>query len=194
MVRNNKKKTVAATAALDSNDVAMDDSSEYTTFFEYVSHCDRCDRLSRFEEVYGLIEDDRTYWRILAYVWIDTEFPNRNRLFWIERFADCRPGREFMMNEKEQAFLASLPDELIVYRGCSGTYRLGFSWTYCREIALKFARRFADEGDQMWVTEGRCLKARVLAFLNDRNEKEIVIDPKNVKKRQRFSVPAADCV
>ena len=82
----------------------------------------------------------------------------------------------------------SLPEELTVYRGVredSPKYRKCISWTLSYEKACWFATRFSETGT---VYECKVSRDAVLAYINDRNEEEVIIDisklPKNIKSIQ----------
>lgn len=73
----------------------------------------------------------------------------------------------------------SLPEKVKIYRGLgSKSRRDGISWTLSKEKAEWFATRFKDNGE---VLTAEANKSDILAFLNGRNEQEIIINPKKLK-------------
>lgn len=86
----------------------------------------------------------------------------------------------FIMNADDLAVFDALPERLRIYRGCSveehaaGVY--GLSWTDSRAVAEFFAWRF-DAADRGRVVVSCEIPGReALAFLNVRNEREIIAD------------------
>ena len=85
-----------------------------------------------------------------------------------------------VMNAGDLAVFEALPPRLTIYRGCdvrehrAGVY--GLSWTDSRAVAEFFAWRFdaADRGRV--VVSCELARPEVLAFLNTRNEREIIAD------------------
>lgn len=124
---------------------------------------------------------DEEYWRVLRYVWVDTENPHEwddiRDLFFDEQRRDTRA---LFMTDEERAQLAAMGDEITVYRGfCMPGAEEGWSWTIDRERAEWFARRFAHRGEAQ-LAIGTIRKADVVAYLTDRGEDEIVADPDDV--------------
>lgn len=84
--------------------------------------------------------------------------------------------------KKTEQQLKKLPEILKVYRGgnsASTPYEEAYSWTLDINTANFFACRHGfDEG---YIVEGEVLKKDVIeAFLTDRNEQEIIVNPKDV--------------
>lgn len=82
--------------------------------------------------------------------------------------------KDYFMGEENEALLKQLPDELTVYRGYSNCPN-GCSWSLLKEVA----EGFGDEVRSMKVS-----KDKVFAYLNDRDEQEVIIleefDPRDV--------------
>ena len=125
--------------------------------------------------------DKKNYWQLLSYIWIDAEFPTVNKEIWIQLFTRRLPNKRKMMNGKERRVLSNLPDKDInVFRGYSDDEHAdGISWTLSYEKAEEFAKRWGSEDAK--IAEGMCKKEDILAFLNGRNEEEIIIDPEKVR-------------
>ena len=99
------------------------------------------------------------------------------------------------MLTKERNILAKLPERIKIYRGMtekeyySGDY--GISWTLYKPMAEFFAfvypRNYSTNHLKKMVAEAEVAKSNIIAFLNDRTEQELIIDPgvllkNNVKK------------
>ena len=138
-------------------------------------------RLRAFKQ-YADRLSDAEYWETLAEVWACIENIWQYRDDISKLLTSKRPQRERMMDEKERKKLASLPDELTIYRGfIPGKNRNGWSWTLSKATAKWFAKRFASLFGKGEVATGTCAKSDVIALLLGRKEAEIIIDPKKVK-------------
>jgi hypothetical protein len=155
---------------------------------EFIILHERPYRLEALYQISDQIEDDCKFWRLVTDVWTDTENARQNYDEWEELFASERSCRESMMNEEEQAKLASLSSEIRIYRG----FRFkedeydgidGFSWTLSRDRAIWFAKRFAGAfEDTPQIATAYVRKADVIAYLNGRGEDEILVLPTNLMK------------
>lgn len=126
--------------------------------------------------------DDEYFWRLLADVYSDTENFWQERNYWNLLLTTDRPRREEFMTEEERNKLQTLPDKLTIYRGYNGKGKLrSWAWTLDRDRAVWFAKRLHHGGKPPRVATGEVAKADVVAYLNGRNEEEIVVDPKNIK-------------
>ena len=86
-----------------------------------------------------------------------------------------------MMDERERSSLAQLPDTVDIFRGCHDWNKEGFSWTRDLEMAQSFAHRNREAGQkEPIVVLGTVQKSSIIAFLDRRNESEIIVDPKKV--------------
>jgi len=118
---------------------------------------------------------DAEYWHLLAVVWTDTEGPTQHRRLWLDLFRCDRPGRHNLMTESERTFLEALPDPVTIYRGAPEKGKRGISWTVDPERAAWFAVRFnIEEGH---VYSASVPKSRIFAYFEERDEREVVIDP-----------------
>jgi hypothetical protein len=86
-----------------------------------------------------------------------------------------RAELDCMMDERERAALAALPERISVYRGCYRINKSGLSWTTDRSIAEKFTRfnRYDRPGDTPLLLSGTTRRDRAVLKL-DRNEFEII--------------------
>lgn len=120
------------------------------------------------------------FWELAAHVWVDTEFPHLREALWRELFA--RPGVKLMMSREELDVLSSLPQRVNIYRGAVRRKgESGLSWTLDRGRAAWFSRRFALDGEEPVVLEGRVNRAEIIAFLTGRNEDEVLVLPEAVQ-------------
>lgn len=134
------------------------------------------------------------YWDILGSIWTDSENLWQYNSFLGMLLHSKRPGREHMMDEEERTFLSALPDEFSIYRGHQGKRnRNGWSWSLSYGKAKWFGFRFSQKGAA--VARATVKKSDVIAYLDGRNEFEIVVDPacleispvKPVKRRPFFT-------
>lgn len=133
---------------------------------------------------------DKQFWSLLRDVWMHMEEVMPQLQTWLGWFRSKRPGREHLMTDDERAGLAAMPKAIKIWRGCGhGSAARGMSWTTDTERAEFFAdyscsgRRYfltGQTGTTPTVVEATCRKADVLAFIGERQESEIVVDPKHV--------------
>ena len=81
------------------------------------------------------------------------------------------------------AFFDGLPDPVIIYRGCSRARVRSISWTTDREVAAGFTRghRGVRVPDSV-VAQAALPKEAVFAVFTDRNESEMLVDPRRLQK------------
>lgn len=170
---------------------------EAKNYIEYVEFHESPFRTTALFEMADRITDDAEYWQTVAsvYVMIENQWEHPEK--WKQLFSSDRPKREMMMNDKEREFFDSLPDVITIYRGYSlGELREGWSWTLKRETAQWFADRYVilDPYESCpEVITAKAEKSKVLAYFNDRDEEEIVVDFANViiQERPKRNIPLA---
>lgn len=82
--------------------------------------------------------------------------------------------KEYFMSTSDFEKYKSLSDGLIVYRGIQhNATEDGFSWTLSKEKAKWFASRFNNHGK---VVERKVQKKDIVAYINDLNEQEIILN------------------
>src|SRR4051794_15533234 len=146
-------------------------------------------RIDAFAEIQGELSDTE-YWEWLSEIWTDTEYPHQSLGMWRRFWRAKRPGREAAMEPEERAVLAALPDRITVYRGTQfPTHTGGISWTLDPDKARWFATRFLDGGEDAYLVHGQLEKRHVLAYLDGRNEREIVALPERIKNVQIEILP-----
>ena len=136
----------------------------------------------------------KEYWPLVRATWERAQVIAPNLAGWKKLLQSRRPRRELMMTVKERLYLAALPNEFLVYRGClMSTGSEGISWTLSRRKAEFFARyslgqRSASVVDTEFlvgkpaVIRGSCKKRDVIAYLNGRKHQEILILPSKVHR------------
>lgn len=131
---------------------------------------------------------DAEYWENVSWVWTNSESNCMDKKVWKRLLSSPRPESHKTMTEDEQKFLASLPDRITVYRGFKArrnrcrslpSNRKGHSWTLSREKAewftnITFGIGLGEKKPHM-VRSLIVNKSEVLAYLNGRNEQEILL-------------------
>lgn len=156
----------------------------------YLTTYDSHVRLAALLDILPRISDDE-YWPLIRFVWTSAEVTLPEKETWLRLLQAKRPGRDRLMIPSERRFLARLPDTVTIYRGCghaAGIY--GLSWTFDYERAKFFAayacgpRRMIlcpnHRGATPMIAKATCTKDNVLAYINGRNESEIIVDPASV--------------
>lgn len=143
----------------------------------YVFMHERPYRLDAFTEfVASRIVTDKNYWEMLSSVWVDSENIWQHMEQWRMLLGSFRPGKRFFMSKDERQALQQMPSRFPVYRGCvRGQNEDGLSWTLDRTRAVWFSKRLNHDGDAPCVREKIVRKKDVFAYLNGRNEDEIIV-------------------
>lgn len=125
---------------------------------------------------------DMDFAELLRCAWIDSEAPNKDvnvsQAEVLRWFANAK--KENLMSKEDFNTYTNLPELITIYRGVgSHSRRDGLSWTIDKEKAVWFSKRFSEG----YILHGTVDKKDVLAFFDDRNEKEIIVSPKKVKEK-----------
>jgi hypothetical protein len=138
--------------------------------------------------------DDQSYWMILGKIWTQQEQLWPNRKWFLQVFNSPRPERDHLMSPEEHDVFGALPDMFQIYRGFIGKRGEGLSWSLDRAKAEWFARRFSilTELGEPRLMLGVVSKKDVLAYFDERAEKEIVVDPANVRSMKVESVTPSE--
>ena len=129
------------------------------------------------------------YWKNLACIWSDTENMWQFKKDWRNFLMAKIPDRHLMMSQFEQDKLDSLPEKVIIYRGYAVRGdKEGFSYSLSRETAKWFSGRLTQENERTKIIELIVHKSEIIAYLNGRNEEEIIYIPPN----QRTDPPEPD--
>jgi hypothetical protein len=124
---------------------------------------------------------DADYWETLGGLWIEAGSPRRDRSRLLGLFSSPRGERDHLMDASELARYRAFPPVVELYRGAIPRYARGMSWTQDLEEAAWWAQRFAvggrfGAGGNLY--QATVDRAAVLACFNERNESELVIDPR----------------
>jgi hypothetical protein len=128
--------------------------------------------------------DPEEYWGAVGMVWVDSENIWQNLNDWRETWAPILDEDvNYAMGEEQRQRLAAMPDLIPIWRGFSHTDgEDGLSWSFTKDRATWFARRFAEfEGRAPRLASGMAPKNKVLALFD--REDEIVIFPEDVQDR-----------
>lgn len=179
--------------------ILEDEKSRAEIIEQYHEKIDRC---SNTVSVYNIIRKSyrltflKFIWnylsvqdkgRLLRSAWTESEDPNQDVNVSISEAVKMfkNSDKEFLMKENELEFLRSLPDEIKLYRGVAvGRNPEGLSWTPNLELARWFSHRFDNKEEKGYVKCGIANKKDILAYLDERNEEEIVISCSAVKNIQ----------
>ena len=124
--------------------------------------------------------------KILNYVWISTENPNGdvnvsiNELIKWFKYAD----KESLMNEDDYKIYQELREKenITVYRGVAVNRNPnGLSWTNDLDKAIWFAERYNSNDNVGYVQKAIVNRNQILAYLDERGEREIVVDTRKIK-------------
>lgn len=122
---------------------------------------------------------------IMHEVWISVENINGNinvsQIEILKMLRKC--NQKYLMGQENYEAYENLPGTFTVYRGLQeNAQEDGLSWTLSKDVAEWFANRFDNEGE---IIEKMVHKTEVIAYFNDRDEEEIVLDIKKVLKREK---------
>lgn len=122
---------------------------------------------------------------IMHEVWISVENINNNvnvsQMETLKMLRNC--NKKYLMGQENYEAYENLPDTFTVYRGLQeNAQEDGLSWTLSKDVAEWFASRFENDGE---IIEKIVYKTEVIAYFNDRDEEEIILDIKKVEKREK---------
>lgn len=128
---------------------------------------------------------------MLADAWIRSENPNMDRNLNKEKLLSMfrQADKTELMDEREIQALEEMDEEITIYRGVTSLNAKkirALSWTTNYETAYWFAHRFGEDGT---VYEAHIKKAHIFAFFDQRNESEVIIDPKYLRDIQMAQDP-----
>lgn len=123
------------------------------------------------------------FWHALLTAWsgIDDTWSQRVRLLGAMRKHARRLNPHTFMSQEERREFDALPVSITVFRGCSRRRSNSVSWTLRKDVAEGFARghRGIPVPDPV-MASGQITKDGVFAFLLNREEAELLIDPRRV--------------
>ena len=144
----------------------------------YIGVYERPYRLEEFIKIDNHLIDGE-YWNIAGWLWEDTENQWQNLSEWQEVLSSERGQKECFMDQDEQKFLKSMPDEVEIYRGCfEGINDEGLSWTLDKSIAEMFSqhRHFKRKDDWESVILSQTVsKEDIFAVKLGRKESEVIL-------------------
>jgi hypothetical protein len=121
---------------------------------------------------------DEEYWMNLRETYIMQDYEQLNIKALKKLFLSKRKFNEKLMEPDEYNYLKSLPDFITIYRGGSidePEKGFGISWSLNKQIAEKFAKnKSIHTGCEMVVFEKTIYRDLVLAYINSRQEEEII--------------------
>lgn len=134
--------------------------------------------------------DKKTFSKLLASVWVNTENPNQDTNVSISTFIRWfkSADRKVLMSEKEYEYYSDLPEEITVYRGVAvgRAESEGLSWTCNYNTAKWFSNRFNTGEKKGYILKGTVSKKDVFAYFNSRDEDEICCNSKKVYNIERI--------
>ena len=151
----------------------VDESLEF--LHKYSDNYERTNLLIAMKE-HGLLNDE-SFNACLKVTYTSAKSPSFNETL-REYFNIC--NKDYVMSKEEQEFLDNLPNEVILYRGCSTDEydfgKFGMSWTTERKVAEFFAFRFNQHNA---VYQIKVNKNQIKAFFIDRHEFEAILTDVN---------------
>ena len=114
----------------------------------------------------------------LKHSWLDEEDPNQDPTVTREEVIRYfrQADKQYLMKSEDLAHYRNLPDTLTIYRGVSPhRAKFGLSWTADQTIAIWFKKRY-ESGSQGQLLTAVISKKHVLAYINERNERELIVD------------------
>lgn len=141
------------------------------------------DTFNRFQVFLSISSElkGKNYWIALRLAYTDSDNLFKFRHLLKHSFLSCEPGREYLMNKRERAYLQNLPDLIPIYRAMtvkefkSGEF--GVSWTLKKDIAEFFIKYFRNVDTKRFPKKIHQLtikKSDVVAYINNRKEFEII--------------------
>lgn len=150
--------------------------------FGLTAHIRKSYRLAFFKYINEYLSE-QDFAELLKIVWIQTEFnsdtTNVSQKEMVNWFRTA--NKKYLMDDKERNRLSSLPNGVSVCRGVrSADYKYGMSWTLNYNKAKWFAERFDAKTPIIYKTIIQ--KEDILAYINERNEQEVILDPDVLKR------------
>lgn len=124
------------------------------------------------------------FWQVFHQAWNtcdDTWYLQLDVIEALELNREAQPPHLFW-NDEQKVFYGALPELVTVYRGCSRERMRGVSWTTDKTVAEGFARghRGITIPDAV-VAECRIAKQDIITVIPDRDESEVIIDPRGIE-------------
>jgi hypothetical protein len=87
-----------------------------------------------------------------------------------------------LLSPEAREYYDSLSDPVLVCRGCEQGRERGLHWTTDRAVALKFAKGMRCRNERPTIAQALIPKAHIFAVFVNRQEHEIVLDPRRLRK------------
>ena len=139
----------------------------------------------RPEEMLSLLNSvsPETFWKVFLTQWPMCDRTWEYTTSWIGQLekASSKVGAYAYYDDASRAFYDSLPDNVLVYRGCSRERIGGIAWTTDKSIAAGFAHghRGIHVPDSVIVT-ATIPKKDIFGVFADRQESEVVCCPRQI--------------
>ncbi|MCZ6774642.1 MAG: hypothetical protein O7G83_22025 [Proteobacteria bacterium] len=134
-----------------------------------------------------LREPPAVFWPVFLDAWpnCDATWELRSDLLYLLRRASASEPSRGYFDPDTLAFYDELPDPATIYRGCSHARVRGVSWTTDRDSAATFAHghRSIPVPDPV-VAQATMPKEAVFAVFTERNESEVLVDPRRLGNLQ----------
>lgn len=135
-------------------------------------------RLTAILDIAHEIPDDQ-WFPLLGRIWTDSENIHQMIDEWNAILEGNYESARYMGGPDDVAVLEALPDRVTIHRGFTHNGgEKGLSWTLDIEIARFFAKRF---GASSRIATGVIPKDKILAYLSDRGEAEIIAFHRDVE-------------
>ena len=159
-------------------------------YLHYMMTVDSSQRLPALLAINSRLTNEQ-YWELVREAWMSAEVTLPDKACWLSLLQSDRPGRDHLMTQEEHEALSQLPEVIRIFRGCGSHDGIGgLSWTLNRARAKMFAfyacgpRRLVltanHQGSIPVVAEATVAKRYVIAHVLDRQEEEIIVDPRNI--------------
>jgi hypothetical protein len=87
-----------------------------------------------------------------------------------------------VLGPDELSFYTQLPEWVPIWRGCERRRERGLSWTNDRAVAQQFARGMRCVNGYPTLASAEIHKQHIFAVFLDRDESELVVDPRQLRK------------
>jgi hypothetical protein len=159
------------------------------------SYCNSHERTERLIEA-AFAEPPEVWWPAFLDTWPMCDAGSREwKLFLLHKFRTCRDvGKHAFdfMPDDEREFYNSLPDLIEVWRGADMSTVRNFSWTLDPVKAEFFAvQRRGPRFPDPVIGHAFIKKSDVLVTIAGRGEKEIILDPRRLRKFTATRLPTA---
>lgn len=143
-----------------------------------LSFSNSSDKIIQFSKYCSELSD-KEYWKNLSLAYTMQDYNEVPYEIVLALFNADKADKECLMDKEELDFLNDLPDAFTIYRAMTvkekKSNRFRFSWTLKREVAEDFLERNSMlYDDEMTIHDIQVNKKDVVAYLNSRNEEEII--------------------